>query len=96
MNTESLIKHFRMAIWDMHGFQEDRCERVIRYLSSRKSRGVKGYRKVVTERESYTFIEAKTEGLIYKSKDGASWVFDGDRYENSTEALHALNLSLID
>lgn len=94
MNTELLIKHLRTEIWGMSGAQEERCERVIRYLSSRKSRGTKGCRKVVTERESYTFIQAKIEGLIYKTKDDVSWVFDGDRYENSTKALDALNLSI--
>lgn len=94
MTTNDLMKHFRKAIWDMQGAKEEQCERVLRYLSSRNSRGLKGKRKIVTERTVYTFIEAKTEGLIYKSKDELSWIFDATRYESSTEALAALNASL--
>lgn len=94
MATNDLMKHFRKVIWDMQGSKEARCERVLRYLSSRNSRGVKGKRKVVTERTVYTFIEAKTEGLIYKSKDELSWIFDATRYASSIEALAALNASL--
>lgn len=94
MTTSNLLKHFRNVIWDLDSSKEEQCERVIRYLSSRNSRGVKGNRKVVTERESYTFIQAKIEGLIYKSKDELSWIFDATRYDSSSEALNALNESI--